>query len=139
MTPASWPATALATWWEGPRTGGPIPAPRSCSCLCDGGGSNSASRYVFKEQLQKLADRLGPGDPRGALPAVLLEVQPDRAPAIPPCDEGVPRGDLPDAGDSPALTMAKAGTTKGLEVEVSILRGRSTRRGGSVLRGSRRR
>ena len=27
--------------------------------LCDGGGSNSASRYVFKEELQKLADRLG--------------------------------------------------------------------------------
>jgi len=27
--------------------------------LCDGGGSNSASRYVFKEALQALADRLG--------------------------------------------------------------------------------
>jgi len=27
--------------------------------LCDGGGSNGASRYVFKEELQKLADRLG--------------------------------------------------------------------------------
>ena len=27
--------------------------------LCDGGGSNSASRYVFKEELQGLADRLG--------------------------------------------------------------------------------
>lgn len=27
--------------------------------LCDGGGSNSATRYVFKEELQKLALRLG--------------------------------------------------------------------------------
>jgi hypothetical protein len=27
--------------------------------LCDGGGSNSASRYVFKEELQGLASRLG--------------------------------------------------------------------------------
>jgi Rhodopirellula transposase DDE domain len=27
--------------------------------LCDGGGSNSATRYVFKEELQKLANRLG--------------------------------------------------------------------------------
>ena len=27
--------------------------------LCDGGGSNSSSRYVFKEGLQKLANRLG--------------------------------------------------------------------------------
>ena len=26
--------------------------------LCDGGGSNSSSHYVFKEALQKLADRL---------------------------------------------------------------------------------
>lgn len=27
--------------------------------LCDGGGSNSASKYVFKEDLQTLANRLG--------------------------------------------------------------------------------
>ena len=27
--------------------------------LCDGGGSNSATRYVFKEELQRLANRLG--------------------------------------------------------------------------------
>ena len=27
--------------------------------LCDGGGSNSASQYLFKEDLEKLADRIG--------------------------------------------------------------------------------
>jgi hypothetical protein len=27
--------------------------------LCDGGGSNSATHYLFKEDLQRLADRLG--------------------------------------------------------------------------------
>ncbi len=27
--------------------------------LCDGGGSNSASQYLFKEDLQKLVDRIG--------------------------------------------------------------------------------
>ena len=27
--------------------------------LCDGGGSNSATMYLFKEDLQKLANRLG--------------------------------------------------------------------------------
>ena len=27
--------------------------------LCDGGGSNRATMYLFKEDLQKLADRLG--------------------------------------------------------------------------------
>ena len=27
--------------------------------LCDGGGSNSSSKYIFKEDLQALANRLG--------------------------------------------------------------------------------
>jgi hypothetical protein len=27
--------------------------------LCDGGGSNSTTQYLFKEDLQKLADRIG--------------------------------------------------------------------------------
>ena len=27
--------------------------------LCDGGGSNASNRHVFKEALQKLAERLG--------------------------------------------------------------------------------
>ena len=27
--------------------------------MCDGGGSNSATQYLFKEDLQRLADRLG--------------------------------------------------------------------------------
>ena len=27
--------------------------------LCDGGGSNSATQYLFKEVLQRMADRLG--------------------------------------------------------------------------------
>ncbi len=32
---------------------------RSICLLCDGGGSNSSSKYLFKEDLQGLADRLG--------------------------------------------------------------------------------
>jgi hypothetical protein len=31
----------------------------SICLLCDGGGSNSASKYLFKEDLQKLSERLG--------------------------------------------------------------------------------
>ena len=31
----------------------------SIGLLCDGGGSNSANNYLFKEDLQKLSDRLG--------------------------------------------------------------------------------
>jgi Rhodopirellula transposase DDE domain len=49
---------SLAAWWEdhGRVT---YPKAKKLLVLCDGGGSNSASRYVFKEQLQTLASRLG--------------------------------------------------------------------------------
>jgi hypothetical protein len=49
---------SLEHWWrqEGHRQ---YPRATRLLLLCDGGGSNSASRYVFKEELQKLADRLG--------------------------------------------------------------------------------
>ena len=42
-------------------------------------------------------------DSRGPLPALLLEVQSDRAPPVPPLDAGVSRGDLPHARDRSVL------------------------------------
>lgn len=49
---------SLWWWWtsHGHRL---YPGARSVCLLCDGGGSNSASKYLFKEDLQKLADRMG--------------------------------------------------------------------------------
>jgi hypothetical protein len=49
---------SIAAWWDdqGRTT---YPRAGKLLVLCDGGGSNSASRYVFKEELQKLANRLG--------------------------------------------------------------------------------
>lgn len=49
---------SIAWWWTefGRRL---YPKARSIGLLCDGGGSNSASKYLFKEDLQKLSDRLG--------------------------------------------------------------------------------
>src|SRR3954470_22169785 len=49
---------SLAAWWEGHGRSA-YPGASRLLVLCDGGGSNSASRYVVKEQLQRLADRLG--------------------------------------------------------------------------------
>lgn len=46
-------------WWWGEFGRRLYPGARSVCLLCDGGGSNSADRYLFKEELQKLADRLG--------------------------------------------------------------------------------
>jgi hypothetical protein len=47
-----------AAWWQDHGRAA-YPNAKKLLILCDGGGSNSASRYVFKEQLQNLANRLG--------------------------------------------------------------------------------
>ena len=49
---------SIAWWWEdfGRRH---YPTAESVCLLCDGGGSNSADKYLFKEGLQKLSNRLG--------------------------------------------------------------------------------
>lgn len=48
---------SLAHWWQ--KYGCHLyPNAKRVLLLCDGGGSNSANRYLFKEELQKLADLL---------------------------------------------------------------------------------
>ena len=49
---------SLERWWE---SRGRVLYPRASSILllCDGGGSNSANQYLFKEDLQRLVDRIG--------------------------------------------------------------------------------
>jgi hypothetical protein len=49
---------SVAWWWE-QHARALYPQARSVCLLCDGGGSNSANKYLFKEDLQGLADRLG--------------------------------------------------------------------------------
>ncbi len=48
----------IKTWWEtyGKRL---YPNATSILLLADGGGSNSSRHYIFKEDLQKLADEIG--------------------------------------------------------------------------------
>jgi hypothetical protein len=49
---------SIAAWWE---QHGRAAYPKSgrLLILCDGGGSNNATQYLFKEDLQRLAERLG--------------------------------------------------------------------------------
>lgn len=49
---------SIERWWQ-QHGRQQYPQATRLLLLCDGGGSNSARRYVFKEELQKLADRLG--------------------------------------------------------------------------------
>jgi hypothetical protein len=55
---AAFACDSFARYWSrhGRRA---YPQATSMLWLCDGGGSNSSSHYVFKEALTKLADRLG--------------------------------------------------------------------------------
>ncbi len=46
-------------WWWTQFGSGLYPGATSIGLLCDGGGSNSATKYLFKEDLQKLSDLLG--------------------------------------------------------------------------------
>ena len=85
---------SIERWWES-RGRTLYPRATSILLLCDGGGSNSASQYLFKEDLQRLVDRIGIEIRVAHYPPYCVEVQPDRAPAFPACDEGVPGGDLP--------------------------------------------
>jgi Rhodopirellula transposase DDE domain len=49
---------SLEHWWD--SQGRALdPGATSILLLCDGGGSNNASHYLFKEDLQRLVDRLG--------------------------------------------------------------------------------
>ncbi len=48
---------SIERWWQ-QHGRNQYPQARRLLLLCDGGGSNSSSRYVFKEELEKLADRL---------------------------------------------------------------------------------
>jgi hypothetical protein len=49
---------SIALWWNSHGRAA-YPKAQRLLILCDGGGSNSATQYLFKEDLQKLANRLG--------------------------------------------------------------------------------
>ena len=49
---------SLALWWK-EQGCHDYPKAQQVLVLCDGGGSNSASTYIFKEDLQRLANTLG--------------------------------------------------------------------------------
>lgn len=49
---------SIALWWE-QHGRAAYPKATRLLILCDGGGSNSATQYLFKEDLQRLANHLG--------------------------------------------------------------------------------
>ena len=88
--------------------------------LCDGGGSDSATMYLFKEDLQKLADRLGIEIRVAHYPPYCSKWNPIEHRLFPHLT-GACRGVIFHRLESVRYYMAKAKTKKGLKVKVSIL------------------
>ena len=110
---------SLAAWWtnHGRAT---YPGAAKLLVLCDGGGSNSASRFVFKEQLQGLADRLGVEIRVPHYPPYCSKYNPIEHRLFPHVTRAC-RGVIFRTLETVRYFMSKAGTSTGLEVEVSLL------------------
>jgi hypothetical protein len=110
---------SVATWWEG-RGRAAYPGAKRLLVLCDGGGSNSATRYVFKEELQKLADRLGLEIRVAHYPPYCSKYNPIEHRMFPHVTRAC-RGVIFRCLETVRCYMAKAATATGLEVEVGVL------------------
>ncbi len=110
---------SIAAWWEADGRSAYSGA-EELLVLCDGGGSNSASRYIFKEELQELADRLGLEIRVAHYPPYCSKYNPIEHRLFPHVTRAC-RGVIFRALETVRYYMAKAGTATGLEVEVRIL------------------
>jgi hypothetical protein len=110
---------SVAAWWDA-KGRAAYPRAGKLLVLCDGGGSNSASRYVFKEQLQKLADRLGLEIRVAHYPPYCSKSNPIEHRLFPHLTRAC-RGVIFRCMETVRYYMAKAATATGLEVEVGIL------------------
>jgi Rhodopirellula transposase DDE domain len=110
---------SIAAWWE---QHGRIDYPHATKLLvlCDGGGSNSATRYVFKEELQKLANQLGIEIRVAHYPPYCSKYNPIEHRLFPHVTRAC-RGVIFQTLETVQYYMAKTSTTTGMKVKVSIL------------------
>jgi hypothetical protein len=110
---------SIAAWWERHgRTG--YPQARKLLVLCDGGGSNSATRYVFKEALQDLANRLGIAIRIAHYPPYCSKYNPIEHRLFPHVTRAC-RGVIFRTLEVARYYMAKTETATGLKIEVGVL------------------
>jgi Rhodopirellula transposase DDE domain len=110
---------SIAAWWEDHGRAA-YPRARKVLVLCDGGGSNSASRYVFKEQLQKLANRLGIEIRVAHYPPYCSKYNPIEHRLFPHVTRAC-SGVIFRTLETVRHYIAKTETTKGLTISVRIL------------------
>ena len=96
------------------------PAATSILILCDGGGSNSATHYLFKEDLQKLADRMGIALRVAHYPPYCSKYNPIEHRVFPHVTRAC-QGLIFTTLAVPVAAMAKTQTRTGLQVVVNVI------------------
>ena len=112
---------SIAAWWD-EQGRADYPRAKKLLVLCDGGGSNSATTYLFKEDLQELANRLGIEIRVAHYPPYCSKYNPIEHRLFPHLTRAC-RGVIFHTLEVVRYYMAKAETTTGLKVTVSILEG----------------
>ena len=116
--------TALACdsveiWWQ-EHGRQQYPNAKKLLILCDGGGSNSASKYVFKEDLQALTNRLGLEIRVAHYPPYCSKYNPIEHRLFPHVTRAC-KGVIFETPEIAQRAMEKTGTTTGLKVVVGWL------------------
>ena len=91
---------SIGHWWEnyGRKA---YPNATSILMLCDGGGSNSSRRYIFKYHLEQLATRFQLEIRVAHHPPGCSQARSDRASFFSPCNAGLPRSHIHDDRSGP--------------------------------------
>jgi Rhodopirellula transposase DDE domain len=110
---------SIALWWE---QHGRVAHPKAkrLLILCDGGGSNSATQYLFKEDLQRLANRLGLELRVAHYPPYCSKHNPIEHRVFPHVTRAC-QGVIFHTLDIAQQFIARANTTTGLRVTVGLL------------------
>jgi hypothetical protein len=110
---------SLFQWWlaEGQTA---YPRATALLLLCDGGGSNSASQHLFKQDLQKLADRMAVEIRVAHYPPYTSKYNPIEHRLFPYLTRAC-QGVILRSVEQVQYSMAKAATKTGLQVVVNIL------------------
>ena len=110
---------SIAAWWEQHGLAD-YPKADKLLLLCDGGGSNSATMYLFKEDLQKLANRLGIEIRVAHYPPYCSKYNPIEHRLFPHLTRAC-RGVIFHTLETVRYYMEKTATATGLTVTVTIL------------------
>jgi Rhodopirellula transposase DDE domain len=110
---------SIAAWWQ-EHGRAAYSGAKQILVVCDGGGSNSATRYVFKEELQRLADRLGVEIRIAHYPPYCSKYNPIEHRLFPHVTRAC-CGVIFRTLEAARYYMAKASTRTGLAVTVKVL------------------